>query len=42
MHARIPGSTLVVVPDAGHLCNVEAPEAFNAAVRDFLLPGAGS
>jgi pimeloyl-ACP methyl ester carboxylesterase len=20
----------------GHVCNVEAPDAFNAAVRDFL------
>jgi pimeloyl-ACP methyl ester carboxylesterase len=37
LHGRIPGSTLVVLPDVGHLCNVEAPEAFNAAVRDFLL-----
>jgi pimeloyl-ACP methyl ester carboxylesterase len=41
LHARIPGSTLVVLPGVGHLCNLEAPEAFNAGVRDFLLPGAG-
>jgi pimeloyl-ACP methyl ester carboxylesterase len=36
LHAAIPGSTLVVLPDAGHLCNIEAPEAFNRAVRNFL------
>jgi pimeloyl-ACP methyl ester carboxylesterase len=36
LHAGIAGSTLVVLPDAGHLCNVEAPEAFNRAVRTFL------
>jgi pimeloyl-ACP methyl ester carboxylesterase len=32
----ISGSTLVVLPNAGHLCNIEAPEAFNRAVRNFL------
>jgi pimeloyl-ACP methyl ester carboxylesterase len=36
LHAAISGSTLVVLPDAGHLCNFEAPEAFNRAVRNFL------
>jgi pimeloyl-ACP methyl ester carboxylesterase len=36
LHATISGSTLVVLPDAGHLCNIEAPEAFNRAVRTFL------
>ncbi|HXZ76317.1 MAG TPA: hypothetical protein VEH31_36360 [Streptosporangiaceae bacterium] len=36
LHAAIPGSTLVVLPGAGHVCNIEAPEAFNGAVRDFL------
>ena len=36
LHDRIPGSTLVVIPGAPHLANVEAPDAFNAAVRDFL------
>ena len=34
--ASIPGSTLVVLPDAGHVCNIEAPAAFNQAVRTFL------
>lgn len=36
LHAAISGSTLVVLPAAGHLCNIEAPEAFNRAVRNFL------
>jgi pimeloyl-ACP methyl ester carboxylesterase len=36
LHAAIPGSTLVVLPDAGHLCNIEAPQAFNKVVRNFL------
>jgi pimeloyl-ACP methyl ester carboxylesterase len=36
LHAAISGSTLVVLPDTGHLCNFEAPEAFNRAVRNFL------
>ena len=34
--AEIPGSELAVIPDAGHLVNIEQPEAFNAAVLDFL------
>jgi pimeloyl-ACP methyl ester carboxylesterase len=36
LHAAISGSTLVVLPDTGHLCNFEAPEEFNRAVRNFL------
>ena len=36
LHASISGSTLVVLPGVGHLCNVEAPEQFNTAVRTFL------
>jgi pimeloyl-ACP methyl ester carboxylesterase len=36
LHAAIAGSTLVVLPDTGHACNIEAPEAFNRAVRSFL------
>lgn len=36
LHARIPGSRLVLVPDAGHGVNAEAPVEFNAAVREFL------
>lgn len=31
----IPGARLVVIPDAGHVSNLEQPDAFNAAIRDF-------
>ena len=30
----IPGARLVVIPGAGHLLNLEAPEALNAAIAD--------
>jgi pimeloyl-ACP methyl ester carboxylesterase len=36
LHAAIAGSELVVLPGAGHLCNMEEPEAFNRALRTFL------
>ena len=36
MHERIAGSRLVVIPEAGHLSNLEAPEAFNGALAEFL------
>ena len=36
LHEAIPGSTLVVLPNTGHVCNIEAPKAFNSAVRRFL------
>ena len=32
---RIPGATLAVIPDCGHVSNLEAPEQFNEAVRGF-------
>ncbi len=35
LHAQIAGSRLVVLPGAGHVCNVETPDAFNAAIREF-------
>jgi 3-oxoadipate enol-lactonase len=37
MHAAIPGSRLQIVLNAGHLLNMEQPNLFNQAVRDFLL-----
>jgi 3-oxoadipate enol-lactonase len=37
MHAAIAGSRLVEIPGAGHLSNVEAPDAFSAAVEEFIL-----
>lgn len=36
MAASIPGAELVIIPDAGHMCNVEQPEAFTAALLMFL------
>lgn len=33
---RVPGARLVVIPGAAHLSNVEQPEMFNQAVREFL------
>ena len=36
MHEHISGSKLVVIPEAGHLSNLEAPEAFNGALAEFL------
>ena len=36
MHAAIAGSKLVVLRGAGHVCNIDAPEDFNEALRDFL------
>lgn len=36
MHGRVRGSTLVTIPAAGHMANLEAPEAFNGAIRAFL------
>jgi pimeloyl-ACP methyl ester carboxylesterase len=36
LHAAIAGSRLAVLRDAGHVCNLEAPDEFNAVVRAFL------
>ena len=36
IEAGIAGSSRIVLKDAGHLCYLEQPEAFNAAVEDFL------
>jgi pimeloyl-ACP methyl ester carboxylesterase len=38
IHAAIPHSRLTVLPGAGHVCNLEAPERFNAELRAFLRP----
>ena len=32
----VPGATLVILPAAGHLSNLEQPDAFNAALNGFL------
>jgi pimeloyl-ACP methyl ester carboxylesterase len=37
-HQQVPGSHLVILPQAGHLSNLDAPEAFNTSVLDVLRP----
>lgn len=36
MAGAIAGATLVIVPGAGHLANLEQPDAFNKALNTFL------
>jgi len=36
MHQAVPGSTLVLLERAAHLCNMERSDAFNAALLSFL------
>lgn len=36
IHAAMPGSELVVIPNAAHISNLEQPEAFTAALERFL------
>jgi pimeloyl-ACP methyl ester carboxylesterase len=36
MHSRIPASQIVLVPEVGHMIDIEAAERFNAEVRGFL------
>ncbi len=36
LHAGIPGSELVILPDAGHMTYVEQPELYFAALRAFF------
>ncbi len=36
MSRHVPVATFVVIPGAGHLSNVDNPEAFNDAIRTFL------
>ena len=36
IHEAIPDSELVVLEGVGHVCCMEAPDRFNAAVRSFL------
>ena len=36
MAGFIPGARFSVVPGAGHLLNIEQPEAFNRVLLDFV------
>ncbi|MDH3604071.1 MAG: alpha/beta hydrolase [Candidatus Tectomicrobia bacterium] len=35
-HRTIPGATLQLIPDAGHLSNLDQPEAFQNRILHFL------
>jgi len=37
MHASIRESQIWILPDAGHLLNLEQPELFNQAVHEYLF-----
>lgn len=41
LHGGIAGARLWEVPDCAHCLHLEAPEAFNRALRAFLCEGAG-
>jgi pimeloyl-ACP methyl ester carboxylesterase len=36
IHEHVGGSRLVVIPGAGHISNLEAPDQFNGALAEFL------
>jgi 3-oxoadipate enol-lactonase len=36
LHAALPGSKFVELAGAGHISNLDQPEAFTRAVKDFL------
>ena len=36
MAEAIPGARLEIIPQAGHLSNLENPDAFNQTLRSFL------
>lgn len=38
IHGRIRGSTLAIIPHAGHLANMENPVVFNRHLKEFLVP----
>ena len=42
MAAAIPGATLTVIPRAGHLANIDAPDDFDRALRDLVRRAAAS
>jgi proline iminopeptidase len=34
--ARTPGSKVKIIPDAAHMINVDQPQAFSAAIAEFV------
>jgi pimeloyl-ACP methyl ester carboxylesterase len=41
MHEHLPHARLVVIPNVGHLSNLEAPEEFNRAIEEFYAEFSG-
>ncbi|HEX4151468.1 MAG TPA: alpha/beta hydrolase [Steroidobacteraceae bacterium] len=39
--SRLPSAQRATIPNAGHLCNLDNPSAYNEAIRDFLARQAG-
>jgi pimeloyl-ACP methyl ester carboxylesterase len=39
LHSAIPNAELAIIPNAGHVSNMEQPDAFNAHVRRFCYVG---
>jgi pimeloyl-ACP methyl ester carboxylesterase len=39
LSAALPGSRYAELPGAGHISNLDRPEAFNRVVGDFLKAG---
>lgn len=37
LHQEMKGSTLRIIPDAGHMVMIERPKAFNQCIADFIL-----
>jgi pimeloyl-ACP methyl ester carboxylesterase len=42
MHSSIPGSTIAMIKDAGHLSPIEQPQQVSRAIRNFLVNSIGS
>jgi 3-oxoadipate enol-lactonase len=42
MAEQIPGARLAIIPEAGHLSNLEQPDRFNRVVEEFAAELAGS
>ena len=36
MAAATPGGVYIEIPNAAHVANINAPDAFNVAIKDFL------
>jgi pimeloyl-ACP methyl ester carboxylesterase len=41
MKEKIPGAIIKIIPEAGHICNMENPDKFNKIVKEFYLSLSG-